>query len=289
MGVVAAGLYMSSQRLAFLNSASRIKGNSVWESFVFILNGIVFMIIGLELPQIIDGIQSKGIALHTAIVYGILVTFILIAARMLSSYVALLATMIFRPGVAPHASSPRRRWLMPALLGWTGMRGVVSLAAALSIPVTLDNGAVFKHRDLILFITFIAILFTLVVQGLTLPFIIKRTHLFDELLEEGQQDAARKKMKQGLNQYIYDFIKDKYEHDVDHRSFLEKMLKQWKDRMQAVDDRLVNAESKIIFAEILERQRIYLTELNKDPDFDEEIIRQQLYQIDLEEERLKII
>ncbi|RYD87394.1 MAG: Na+/H+ antiporter, partial [Sphingobacteriales bacterium] len=160
MAVVCGGLYMSAKRLVFLNSASRIKGYSVWESFVFILNGVVFMIIGLELPEIVGGIRSEGISLGTAINYGLLVTAVLIGARMISSYAALVATTIFRPSVRPHASSRVRRWMMPLLLGWTGMRGVVSLAAALAIPVTL-NGAAFPHRNLILFITFVVILLTL--------------------------------------------------------------------------------------------------------------------------------
>jgi CPA1 family monovalent cation:H+ antiporter len=79
---------------------------------VFILNGIVFLIIGLELPEIVDGLHSKGIPLRTAIGYGLLVTGILIAARILSSYAALVATIIFRPSVRPHATSVRRRWLL---------------------------------------------------------------------------------------------------------------------------------------------------------------------------------
>ncbi|MCH5721290.1 cation:proton antiporter domain-containing protein [Niabella hibiscisoli] len=122
LAVVIGGLYMSSKRLIFLNSASRIRGYSVWESFVFILNGIVFLVIGLELPEIIDGIRSKGIPINTAIGYGVLVTVVLILSRMISSYAALFATLIFRRRSLPHVSNRRRRYLMPLLLGWTGMR-----------------------------------------------------------------------------------------------------------------------------------------------------------------------
>lgn len=288
LAVVAAGLYMSSKRLVFLNSTSRIKGFSVWESFVFILNGIVFLLIGLELPEIVEGIRSSGIPLQTAICYGVLVTAVLIAARMFSSYAALLATLIFRPGVMPHASSRRRRWLMPTLLGWTGMRGVVSLAAALAIPLTLEGGKAFPHRDLILFITFVAILLTLLVQGLTLPYIIRKSHLFDGIFEEEREEVARKHMKQGLKKHIYEFLKDKHEHGT-HEHAMEKLLKQWEEKANTNDDGWMNDKTKVVFVELLESQRKYLTELNKDPNFDEEIIRQQLYQLDLEEERLKII
>lgn len=289
LAVVSGGLYMSTKRLIFLNSASRVRGYSVWESFVFILNGIVFLIIGLGLPGIVDGIRAQNIPLSTAILYGVLITIVLIAARMISGYAALIATMIFRPSVMPHSTSTRRRWLMPMLLGWTGMRGVVSLAAALAIPVTLDDGTAFPQRDLILFITFIAILLTLVVQGLTLPYIIKRSQLFEGIFKEKDEEETRKKMKQGLKQHVHQLIKSKYEKELVHHTGLEKFLQQWEERAKATDDSWMNEKTKVIFMELLECQRQYLTELNKDPEIDEEIIRQQFYQLDLEEERLKII
>lgn len=289
LAVVAGGLYMSAQRLLFLNSTSRIRGFSVWESFVFLLNGTVFLLIGLELPEIVGGLRSEGIPLMTAIGYGVLVTFVLILARMISSYAALIATLIFRPHVMPHSRSRQRRWLMPLLLGWTGMRGVVSLAAALSIPVTLASGEAFPHRNLILFITFVAIFLTLVVQGLTLPYFIIRTQLFDGIFHEEKEEATRQKMKQGLKQHIYEFLKNKYETEFEGHTRLEKFIHQWEERAKATEDSWMNKRTKLIFLELLESQREYLTELNKDPDVDEEIIRQQLYQIDLEEERLRVV
>jgi monovalent cation/hydrogen antiporter len=289
LAVVSGGLYMSARRLIFLNSASRIKGYSVWESFVFILNGIVFLIIGLELPEIVDGLKEKGIALQTAIGYGVAVTGVLILARMISSYAAMIATLIFRPGVAPRTNNPRRRWLVPLLLGWTGMRGVVSLAAALAIPVTLDNGTAFPQRNLILFITFVVILLTLLVQGLTLPYFIRRSKLFDTISDQDPEEEVRRRMKRGLKEHVYQFLKAKYEQDQIGHAGMEKLLHQWEERAKAADDSWMNAKNKAVFFELLESQRAYLTELNKDPKVDEEIIRQQLYQIDLEEERLKSI
>lgn len=288
MAVVCGGLYMSARRLIFLNSASRIRGYSVWESFVFILNGIVFLIIGLELPEIVDGLRAKGIPISTAIGYGVLVTATLILARIISSYAAMLATLIFRPGVAPRANNTRIRLLMPLLLGWTGMRGVVSLAAALAIPVTLKH-VDFPHRNLILFITFVVILLTLLVQGLTLPYIIRRIPFFEAFMNEEEEALVRQKMKQGLKQHVYEVLKTKYENELNGHAGIEKILKQWEERAKASDDSWMNDKTKAIFVELLDSQRQYLTELNKDPAIDEEIIRQQLYQIDLEEERLKVI
>lgn len=178
---------------------------------------------------------------------------------------------------------------MPLMLGWTGMRGVVSLAAALSIPVTLDNGTAFPHRDLILVITFVSILLTLLVQGLTLPYLISRSQLFTGQIEEESEEVTRQKMKHGLKQHVYQFLKSKYETDPNGHAGIEKFLKQWEERAKATDDSWMKGKSKVLFVELLDIQRQYLTELNKDPEINEEIIRQQLYQIDLEEERLKII
>ncbi|MBF6646526.1 Na+/H+ antiporter [Chryseobacterium indologenes] len=288
LAVVCGGLYMSGKRLIFLSSTSRIRGYSVWESFVFILNGIVFLIIGLELPEIVGGLRSEGIPLKIAINYGVMVTGILIAARIISSYAAMLATIIFRPGVAPRASSNRRRLMMPLILGWTGMRGVVSLAAALAIPISL-NGAPFPNRNLILFITFVVILLTLLVQGLTLPYIIRFGHVFDDFMDEEKEEKARQDIKLKLKQHVYHFLKNKHENELLSHAGLERMLKHWEEKNKANDTEWMSEKNKVIFLEMLESQRQFLSELNKDVSVNEEIIRHQLYQIDLEEERLRMI
>lgn len=288
LAVVSGGLYMSARSLVFLNSASRIKGFSFWEGFIFILNGIVFLIIGLELPEIVDGLKTEGISLNTAIGYGVLVTVVLILSRIISSYTAMVSTLIFRPSVAPGRRSMRNRLLLPLMLGWTGMRGVVSLAAALAIPITL-NGAPFPHRNLILFITFVAILLTLVIQGLTLPYFITRWGLFDSFINEEAEEATRREMKRGLKQHVFEFLKKKQENELKDHAGMELFMRHWEEKSKASDDSWMNDQTKAIFIEMLEVQREYLTELNKDPNFDEEIIRAQLYQIDLEEERIKSI
>lgn len=289
LAVVAGGLFMSARRLEFLNSASRIRGYSVWESFVFILNGLVFLIIGLDLPEIIEGIRAHGTPISKAIGYGVLVTIVLIVARIISAYASLIATRIFRPSVLPKIRSKKRMMLLPLMLGWTGMRGVVSLAAALAIPVTLDNGEAFPQRSLILFITFVAILLTLVVQGLTLPYIINKWGLFDDYSNDELEEKTKMEMKSGLRKHVLEFVKEKCANDENPNSGIQLFMRQWEERTKASQTNLMDNRTKEIFMEILEVQRQYLAKLNKDPNIDEEVIRQQLYQLDLEEERLKII
>jgi Na+/H+ antiporter len=290
LAVVAGGLYMSNRSLIFLSSSSRIMGLNVWESFIFILNGIVFLIIGLDLSEIVAGIRSEGIPLTTAIGYGVLVTGVLVLSRMISAYTALLATYIFRPSVMPRARSRKRQMMMPLLLGWTGMRGVVSLAAALSIPLALDNGQNFPHRNIILFITFIVILLTLLVQGLTLPYMINKTKLFENIaftLEP--DDVSAQKIRQGLKEHAYQFLKTKFDGELQDDLHLQKLLQHWEEKSKVSDDDWRSEKTKKIYIEMLNSQRTFLMQANRDPSLNEDIVRHQLYLLDLEEERMKLL
>jgi ribosomal protein L19E len=169
------------------------------------------------------------------------------------------------------------------------MRGVVSLAAALAIPITLENGLPFPNRNLILFITFVVILLTLLVQGLTLPYIIRYGHVFDDFTDEEKDKQAREEIKQKLKQHVYHFLKNKHESELSSHAGIERMLKHWEEKIQSDGTEWMNEKTKEVFFEMLESQRQFLAELNKDISIDESIIRHQLYQIDLEEERLKMI
>jgi monovalent cation/hydrogen antiporter len=287
LAVVSGGLFMANRRLLFLNSTSRVRGYSVWESFVFILNGLVFLLIGLQLPEIVEGLRKNGIPLTSAIGYGLLVTFVLIIARIISAYGALITTLIFRPSVAPRGQTPRQRWLLPLLLGWTGMRGVVSLAAALAIPVTLSNGAAFPHRSLILFITFVVILVTLVVQGLTLPVFIRRSRLFDIVAPEDPEEVVLLRVRQQLHEHALGFLKEKAQSGQPEHVGVHELVVHWENRAKGSFDPKSDHTKQVIF-DMLESQRQHLVEINRDPGIDEEMIRQELYLIDLEEERLRM-
>ncbi|MEO8069607.1 MAG: Na+/H+ antiporter [Flavobacteriales bacterium] len=288
LAVVSGGLFMANRRLLFLNSTTRIRGYSVWESFEFILNGLVFLLIGLQLPDIVDGLRADGIPLSTAIGYGLLVTGVLILARIISSYAAMMATLIFRPSVAPRGQRPRDRWLLPLLLGWTGMRGVVSLAAALAIPVALADGTEFPHRSLILFITFVVILLTLVVQGLTLPVLIRRSKLFDIVEPADPEDSPERRVRKALRDHAIQFLREHVERDRPEHVGLQQMLAHWEAKADAAPSDPKNEHTRQVVLDMLESQRQHLVEINRDPAINEELIRQELYLIDLEEERLRM-
>ncbi len=243
------------------------------------------MTIIIHWHRIVEGLHADGIPLATAIKYGIWVTAILIAARIISSYIALFATIIFRPSVAPAMPDRGRMWKLPLLLGWTGMRGVLSLAAALAIPLTLQNGGPFPYRNLILFITFMVILLTLLTQGLTLPWLIRRSKLFENT-NDASEEEAKLKLRNDLAVYTVGFLKQKQEEGLYNDGHLQRMVTQWENKIKQPENFKMTAEAKQNYLEVLESQRQFLAGLNKDPELDESIIRWQVYQIDLEEERI---
>ncbi|WP_334126259.1 Na+/H+ antiporter [Empedobacter brevis] len=288
LAVVSGGLFLSVRRHEFLRSSeSRLRGANVWQSFAFLINGIVFLLIGLDLPEIMKGLSNEGISLSQAIGYGLLVTAILILVRFLAAFAAVFVTLVMRNFINVADANPGMK--APLLLGWTGMRGVVSLAAALSIPVTMDNGQAFPHRDLILFITFVVILVTLIVQGLTLPALIKKlkfsAHSNNHLSEEETENLLRR----GMRHAAFTHLDTHHTHKKEENEYFRKLM----DRLEQEDKddsvHKLSDEAKEIYFETLEEQRKWLREENRNnPKIDEEIVRHYLLKLDLEEERLRI-
>jgi CPA1 family monovalent cation:H+ antiporter len=271
-----------------LSTSSRLRGINVWESLAFVLNGLFFILIGLDLPEITSGLE--GVSISAAIGYGLLVTAVLVIVRIISAYGAVIITLVARNYI-PVADKRSPGFKAPVLLGWTGMRGVVSLAAALSIPVKLyEGGPDFPQRNLILFITFIVILTTLVVQGLTLPYLIRKMHMpsyNDHLPDDEADDLIRREMAKLTLQHL----SDNYGEMLEKSPFLQQIHDKWKGKIDEDSDIKISPEIKMAYLDILNRQRAWLIEQNHDKNqhFDEDLIRKHLMQIDLEEERVLLI
>ncbi|TCD28801.1 Na+/H+ antiporter [Pedobacter psychrodurus] len=188
MAVVSGGLFMSFRaHEVFKTGETRMNMISVWHTVIFAMNAIVFILIGLELPVIVSGLGN--ISIINAIKYGVIISLIAVCIRILWVYL-----IAFFPR---WISKKKRQSPAPALanlfiIGWAGMRGVVSLATALSIPLLIDGGKSFPQRDLIIFITFVVIFITLVFQGLSLPVLIKLTKVteIDPILPQHEQNAG---------------------------------------------------------------------------------------------------
>ncbi|WP_336690783.1 MULTISPECIES: Na+/H+ antiporter [unclassified Chryseobacterium] len=288
LAVVSGGLLLSNNRHNFLSTSSRLRGLNVWESLSFVLNGLVFILIGLDLPEITSGLGE--VSIYAAVGYGLLVTAVLIVVRILSAYGAVVVTLIARNFITV-ADNRSPGFKAPILLGWTGMRGVVSLAAALSIPVKLyHNGPDFPQRNLILFITFIVILTTLLVQGLTLPYLIRKMEIpsYNDHLPE---DEAEELIRREMAKMTLEHLRQNHGELLQKSMFLQQIHEKWKGKVEKESDIKLSSEIKDAYLDVLNAQRIWLIEQNYDKKqhFDEDLIRRHLVKIDLEEERLSLI
>ena len=290
LSVVSGGLLLSSKRQSMLNYRSRVEGINVWTNLVFVLNGLIFFLIGLQLPSITN--QLGDIGLGRAIWYGVAISIILIVARLLCTFGASLFTRFMSHFIT--VADPNPGWRGPIIFGWAGMRGVVSLAAALSIPLLIAEGQPFPNRNLILFITFIVILVTLVLQGLTLPWVIRKVRLEDKTVIPGQKQELiiQKKMAQ----YSLQYLNEKYEGKMPDNEHLHNLYARLKIDMKLLSEELENTDHtnenapgnfQGIYLELLEHQRKLLSEMNHRAEFDEELIRKYLSLIDLEEMKVR--
>ncbi len=170
LAVVAAGLYLGRKSSQFFSPGVRLQARAVWDSLTFILNGFVFVLIGLQLPSVLAGVRE--LSLGKMLLYGGLFSIFLILLRLFWTFPGAHLSHFIRTRVL-HQNEKSPDPQQTFVVGWTGMRGVIALAAAMSLPETIADGAPFPHRDLIVFLTFCVILVTLVFQGLTLPSLIR--------------------------------------------------------------------------------------------------------------------
>jgi Na+/H+ antiporter len=288
LAVVSGGLFLSGKRLILLNYESRIQGVNVWNSIVFVLNGLVFLLIGLQLPYISK--QLGGISLGTAIGYGLIISVVLIATRLLCTFGASGFTRFMSRFIT--VADPNPGWRAPLIMGWAGMRGVVSLAAALSIPVLAVNEKPFPYRNLILFITFVVILITLVVQGLTLPWLIRKVkpHLGDTLSDQKQEQLIQMKLAKFSLQHLEE--RSAKEPALNH--YINNLAERYRLDVHNLHNSAnpgteANSGSQFeeVYLALLEQQRNFLQQMNKKSEFDEELIRKYLALVDVEELKIR--
>lgn len=171
LAAVTAGLWVGTRCEKVFTKEFYIEARAVWEMMEFLLNGLIFILIGFQLPVILEHLGDQ----HTPgelFRYAALISAVVIVARLVWMWPGAYVPRWLDRQVLGYGD-PYPPWQLVTLMGWTGMRGVVSLAAALAIPVQTNEGTPFPGRDLILFLTFWVIFATLVGQGLTLPVLIR--------------------------------------------------------------------------------------------------------------------
>ena len=184
LAAVTAGIYLGWRAPQIASSESRLQGFSFWTITQFLLNATLFVLIGLQLPQILDGLSGQSA--WDLFVYGAAASGVVIGVRF--AWIFGTTVVIRALDRRPDQLLRRATWQARAIGSWAGMRGAVSLAAALAVPVATDAGDPFPGRDLILWMTFCVILATLVFQGLTLPWLIRVLGVHDDGEEERREE-----------------------------------------------------------------------------------------------------
>ena len=286
LAVVTAGIYLGWHTPVLTSVQSRLQGNAVWEILTFVVNALVFALVGLQLSHIVDSLTGHSAGELT--VYALLVTGTVVVTRFL--WLPLLFYL------------PRRLFgeAMPAPLGqtflvsWSGMRGAVSLAAALAIPLTTHGGTQFPQRDLIVFLTFTVILGTLVVQGLSLPALIRALGLEPDHLDEKEDAKARIRAAEAALARLEELtgedwvLDDTAERMRGLYNFRRNRFASRFDRDSdgAIEERSQNYQR--LRRELLEAERAEIVRLRADGIINDDAMRRLQRDLDLEDARLEI-
>jgi monovalent cation/hydrogen antiporter len=288
VAVVTAGVYVGWYTPELTTVETRLQGGAFWEILAFLLNSLLFVLVGLQLPHVLDalaGRSSARLAADAMIVCGAVMV-IRVLWVFPSTY---LPRWMFR---RIRERDPYPPWQIPALVSWMGMRGAVSLAAALALPLTTKAGAPFPGRDLVVFLTFMVILATLVVQGLTIPAVIRVLGLEDDRIGEREEskarihaaDAALERLEELLDE---DWVRDDTAERM--RGLYGFRRNRFAARFDDSDDGEIEERSanyQRLRRELLEAERRALVQLRNEGRINDEVMRKVERDLDLEDSRL---
>ncbi len=288
-GVIAAvtvGVYMGWYTPELTTPLTRLQGVSVWEILTFLLNAVLFLLVGMQLPNIIDDLSGESAG--QLILWGALVSTTVIVVRMAWGFTVtyLLRAIDRRAAQRARRVGPRER----IVVGWAGMRGAVALAAALAVPLRTDSGAPFPERDLIIFLAFFVILVTLVGQGLTLGPLIRRLGVVDDGEEEREEIAARVRVAEAALARLEelegeDWLRDETLGRV--RALYDYRRRRFTARTDGDEDFEDRSDAFIrLMHELYDAQREELVAMRNALDISDEVRRRIERDLDLEESRL---
>jgi CPA1 family monovalent cation:H+ antiporter len=287
LAAVTAGIYMSRKLPLITSANSRLRNSAVWETLVFLLNGLLFVLIGLQLPSITESLSH--IKPQQLLLYAVAVCLTAIVVRVLWVF---LATYVPRLIPALRRNDPAPPVRQVALIAWAGMRGVVSLAAALALPTQTNTGEPFPQRDMIIFLAFAVILCTLVLQGLTLPPLIHILHIKDDGAERAEEQQARVEATHAALARLQVFGFD----ETINPSAIDRIRSRYEQRLASLGARprdgidTSNPDEDAVVAQIhreaLIAERRMITFLRDQNIIGDSVLRRLMHEVDLEEARL---
>jgi monovalent cation/hydrogen antiporter len=289
LAVVAAGLYLGRRGPYVISAEARLQGYAFWELVTFLLNGLIFALIGLQLPGIIERLSEFPVA--TLVLYGGLISLTVILVRFVWVFPATYVPRWVSRSLRERDPSPSPRAV--TVIAWTGMRGVISLAAALALPLTTETGAPFPGRDRILFLTFCVILATLVVQGLSLPALIRALGLEDDGSQDREEVIGRIEVAQAALARIEELVEEEWVRE-DTAERVRGLYNYRRTRFSArfdgdedgIEER--SAAYQRLMRELLRSQRRTLLQLRNEGRISDEVMHRIEHDLDLEESRLEL-
>jgi monovalent cation/hydrogen antiporter len=287
LAVVTAGLYLGWEDPRIMAAKTRLQSIATWEVVTFLLNGLLFILIGLQLRTIV---RSFSVESFGTIIYGcLLVSGTVILVRILWAFISSYISRALRPS----AREPYPAWHEPALISWIGIRGGISLAAALAIPTSLASGLPFPRRNEILILTFAVILVTLVLQGLSLPYLLRWLNFPADGAERAEEQKAREKIAAVALQ----FLASTKSEDETHRRAVLYLQDSYRNRAQRSDladeARQDDPETRYLDQidslerEVIRLQRTTLIDLRDRGAISDTVLRRFQVLLDLEEARLE--
>jgi monovalent cation/hydrogen antiporter len=291
LAAVAAGIYLGWRAPELISPSTRIQAFGTWEVLGFLVNAVLFMLIGLQLPVIVDGLAGRPWL--EPVGYAALVVATVIGTRFLWLFTV---PYVIRALDRRPQQRLRRVGVRPRIVvGWSGMRGAVSLAAALALPLETDAGTPLPERDLVLFITFAVILVTVVGQGLTLPALIRRLGVADDGDDEGQEElrarlTAAKAAIDSLDQLeTEEWTRTETIERV--RALYEFRKRRFAARAGKIEDDGIEDRSltyQRMMHVVFGAQRQALVGLRNEGEISSEVMRRIERELDLEESRLEV-
>ncbi len=292
LAVVTCGLYMGRKLPRIVSSHQRLRLFAVWEALTFLLNGVVFVLIGLQLPGIVRRIEEdRSATLLQTCIYALLIAGVAIVVRLAFVFpLAMLPRMIL-PGVRQRDPMPSFEALF--LVGWAGMRGIVSLAAAMALPLVIDDKMTpLPRRDEIIFVTFGVILVTLVGQGLSLPAVIRKLGFAPEDANEREETLARRELAYAAlgrldSMEFMDEVPKPALAEV--RAGYELRIKRFNQRIDGSDSLAEDpCDTQVeIELEALAAERAMLIKLRDDEMISDDVLRHVQNELDIAEMRLR--
>jgi monovalent cation/hydrogen antiporter len=289
LAVVTAGLYLGWRAPELSSPSTRLQAFAVWDVATFLLNATLFVLIGLQLPVVSEAITGRSVA--QLVIDSLLVTVVVIGARFAWSFTTpYLLRLIDR---RPRQRELRVGAAARAVIAWSGLRGAVSLATALALPLETDAGDQLPGRDLIVFITFAVVLITVVGQGLTLPALIRRLGVVaDGGEEEHEELTARLTASKAALEELEAMADEGWAGDetLDRaRQYYEQRKRRFAARAGKIEDDGYEERSQVrlrVLRRVYQAERRAIIELRNTGEISNEVMHRLERELDLEESYL---